>query len=173
MKKIPVNLRVFMFQQKLYILPLSVLPDWPCNFSSQSVICCIIYLYSYYYLFPTFFLDMLMLINEIITMTQNIESEPVTQWSSIIPQEKKKLKQMSFQLKFYHQYTFFRITFIQPPLFILWSSGSWKHVAHYMSTNFFQEHAALSFEVKVTYPEDRGHMFLQNVGTNLTNYMAS
>lgn len=34
---------------------------------------------------------------------------------------------------------------------------------------FFQEHAALSFEVKVSYPEDRGHMFLQNVGANLTN----
>lgn len=38
---------------------------------------------------------------------------------------------------------------------------------------FFQEHAALSFEVKVTYPEDRGCMFLQNVGNKLTNYMVS
>ena len=38
---------------------------------------------------------------------------------------------------------------------------------------FFQEHAALSFEVKLTQPEDRGCMFLQNVGTNLTNYMVS
>lgn len=38
---------------------------------------------------------------------------------------------------------------------------------------FFLEHAALRFKVKVTYPKDRGCMFLQNVGTNLTNYMVS
>lgn len=121
----------------MYILPLSVLSDWPWNFSSQSFAALSIYTHIST-CSQHFFLDMLMLINETITMSQNIESEPVPQWCSIIPQEEKKLKQISFHLKFYHQYTFFRITFTQPPLFILWSSGLWKHVAHYMSANFFR-----------------------------------
>ena len=157
----------------MYFLPISLFPEWPLNFSSQPVIHCITHIYSYIHLFPTFFLYMLTLINENITLSQNNENEPVTQWCSIISQEKKKLKEMSFHLKFYHQYTFFGITFTQPPLLISWSSGLWKHVDHYVSTNFFHEYAASSFEVKVTYPEDRGRMFLQNIGTHITNYTVS
>lgn len=53
-----------------------------------------------------FLLDMLTLIKETITLSQDIESEPVTHYCSIISQQKRKLKNMSFYLKSYHQYIF-------------------------------------------------------------------
>jgi hypothetical protein len=93
-KKIPINLRVFMFQQHkcTFCLSQCSLIGPVTVLVSHSVICCIIHIYSYIHLFAAFFLDMVMLMNETITVSQNTESEPVTQWYSIIPQEKKKLK---------------------------------------------------------------------------------